>query len=58
MPLVNTLPKDRVQVAIQMGLDAVLTQLAIDGGGAPPVNLAPKWNAGMQNGAQGMMTVC
>lgn len=58
MPFVKSLAEHRVQVAVQMDLHAMLTQLAIDGARAAPVNLAPKRNAGMQNGAQGVMTVC
>lgn len=57
MPLVQSLTKHRVQVTIHMDLDTMLTQLAIDGMGAASVNLAPKWQAGVQNGTQRVMTI-
>lgn len=57
MPLVQSLTKYRVQVTVQMDLDTMLTQLAIDGMGAASVNLAPKRQAGVQNGAQRVMTI-
>ena len=54
----QALPKHRVQVTVHMGLYTMLTQLAIDGEGTGSVNLAPKWDVRVQNGAQGVVAVC
>ncbi|KAA6417767.1 MAG: hypothetical protein FRX49_12266 [Trebouxia sp. A1-2] len=50
----KSLSKHRVQVAIHMGLYAMLTQLAIDSERTGPVNLAPKGHIRVQNGAEGI----
>ena len=57
MPLVQPLTKHRVQVAIHMHLYTMLTQLAIDGEGTCSVNLAPKWNVWVEDGAQRVVTI-
>ena len=54
----ESLAKHRVQVAVHMDLDTMLTQLAINGFGTASVDLAPKWQAGVQNGTQGVVAVC
>ena len=55
---VQPLPKGRVQVAVHMGLYAMLTQLAIDGVWTGPVDLAPDWHTRVQNSAEGVVAVC
>ncbi len=55
---VQSLSKHRVQVAIHMGLYAMLTQLAIDSEWTGPVNLAPKGHIRVENGAEGVMPIC
>ncbi len=55
---VQSLSKHRVQVAVHMGLYAMLTQLAIDSEWTGPVNLAPKGHIRVENGAEGVMPIC
>ena len=57
MHFVQALPKYRVQVAIHMGLYAMLTQLAVDSQRAGSVNLAPNGNLRVQNCAERVVAV-
>ena len=55
---VQSLSKHRVQVAVHIGLYAMLTQLAIDSEWTGPVDLAPKGHIRVENGAEGVMPIC
>lgn len=57
MPLVQSLTKHRVQVSVHMDLNTMLTQLAINGEWTCSVNMAPKWNVWVEDGAQRVVTV-
>jgi len=55
---VQSLSKHRVQVAVHIGLYAMLTQLAIDSEWTVPVYLAPNRHIRVENGAEGVMPIC